>query len=197
MSGSVPGIPVDESAIKNSAKKPQERERHRGRSTLAVGSAATLVTGSVALISGVLAVTPAGAATFTVTQATDDGTGTVAGTLSYALAQANLDAATDTIEFSPSLTTITFSGDANQVQVTEPVDIVGPGADSLTIDLDENCGFEFIGIDGISSVSGLTFANGNSASDACNDDDAGGAFFLDGAGTFTISDAVFSSNYAY
>jgi len=182
-----------------------------GRSKLrkagALGSA-TVVAGGSAL--GVLAALagPSAAATFTVTQATDDGTGTTAGTLSWAIAQANANPDADVISFAPSVTTVTFTGSAEQVLITEEVAITGPGSEALTIDFADNCGLLFNSTSGTASltVSGLTFANGFADNDCTERDDraeeTGGALFLYAysagppAGAIVIDDVTFYSNYA-
>lgn len=168
----------------------------------AVGAATTLAGGSALAMITALA-GPAASATFTVTQATDDGTGTVSGTLSWAIAQAEADAAADVIDFSPSLTTITFSGNADQVAITQPLSIQGPGADSLTIDLNSNCGLVAnLNSDATLDISGVTLSNGSVLYDGCTSrsSDAGGALAVYGGGgiaALTISGVTIQNNYAY
>ncbi|MGX1499589.1 outer membrane autotransporter protein [Labrenzia sp. MBR-25] len=71
----------------------------------------------------------ASAATFTVTEATDDGSGTVAGSLSWAIASAS--ASGDVIEIDPAVSTITVSGTLPAfaqdvtVRASAPVEISG------------------------------------------------------------------------
>lgn len=68
------------------------------------------IVGACCLVAaGVFTALPAHAATYIVTQATDNGTGTVPNTLSWAITQAN-GSPNNTIEFHPSLTTITVTG---------------------------------------------------------------------------------------
>ncbi|MFM8862266.1 MAG: choice-of-anchor Q domain-containing protein [Acidimicrobiia bacterium] len=166
----------------------------------AVGAATTLAGGSaLAMLTAFAA--PAAAATFTVTQATDDGRGSVPGSLSWAIAQADADATADVIDFSPSLTTITFSGDADQVSITKALSIVGPGAGALTIDFDGNCGLVAVLDNDVAlSVSGLTFVGGSAANCRSRNSNMGGALAVYGGGgvaSLTITGVTFDNNYAY
>jgi hypothetical protein len=124
-----------------------------------VGSATVLAGGSAFGVLAALA-GPSGAATFTVTEATDDGTGTTPNTLSWAIEQANADPDADVIDFAPGLTTVTFSDSAEQVPITETVSITGPGSDALAIDFAGNCGLLLSSDTASLTVSGLTLRNG-------------------------------------
>jgi len=167
-----------------------------------IGAASTLAGGSAMAVLAALA-GPANAATFTVTEATDDGTGTTSGTLSWAISQAEGDAAADVIDFSPSLTTITFTGDADQVLITKALSINGPGATALTIDFDDNCGLAAeLDTDVGLSISGLTFTNGSASEGECasRDNEMGGAlvvYYGGGTASLTVSGVTFVNNYAY
>lgn len=183
--------------------KPEGRSGRALRRAGAVGAATTLAGGSALALMATLA-GPAGASTFTVTEATDDGTGTVSGTLSWAIAQANADAAADVIDFSPSLSTITFSGSASQVVISESLTIDGPGSDALTVDFANNCGLRAT-FNGAATfeVSGVTLTGGSATYNACgsNRDLNGGALLLytynyPDVATVTISDVTFDGNYA-
>jgi len=173
----------------------------------AVGSATVLAGGSAFGVLAALA-GPSGAATFTVTEATDDGTGTTPNTLSWAIAQANADPDADVIEFAPGLSTITFTGSAEQVEITETVSITGPGSDQLDINFDGNCGLLLNSDTASLTVSGLTLRNGSTygSSDDCDNRSdryqKGGALAIysdngGDPGTFLFDDVVFDSNYAY
>lgn len=177
----------------------------RGRSGLrtagSVGSAAVVAGGSALGIAAAWA-SPAQASTFTVTAATDDGTGMLDGTLSKAIAEANANAGADTITFDAGLTTITFTDDAGVVPIVESLTIDGPGADMLTIDFDDNCGLRAdLSSASSLSISGLTLKDGLVPNDSdCTNrgDGQGGALAIYGTttGTVTISDVTFLSNYA-
>ncbi len=100
-----------------------------------------------------LLATPAGAATFTVTNLNDAGTGS----LRQAIDDANLSPGADTIDFAPEVTgTITLASDLSGI--SEGLTISGPGAAALTI---SGAGF-FHAFDvdtqgtGAVSISGLT-----------------------------------------
>lgn len=176
--------------------------RGRLRRAGTVGAATTLAGGSAMALLTALAA-PASSTTFTVTEATDDGTGNVVGSLSWAIAQAESDEAPDVIDFAPTLTTITFTGDADQVPIVYSLDIVGPGADALTIDLNSNCGFVAnLYYTADLSISGVTITGGNTDTLYCDSrgDRSGGALALYDGGTyatFTLSDVVVSGNSAY
>ena len=116
---------------------------------------------------GLAAVTHA--ATFTVTNLNDSG----AGSLRDAVAQANLNAGADTIDFAVT-GTITLTSGLIRIE-SGPLTIVGPGAANLTIDGNLNSRI-FAVIDGPSvpacpaltgpadyavSISGLTLRNGS------------------------------------
>ncbi|CAB4618054.1 unannotated protein [freshwater metagenome] len=190
----------DETAV---VKAPRGKIRKAG----VLGAATTLAGGSALAMMTALAGS-ASAATFTVDQATDDGSGTVSGTLSWAIAQAELDDAADVIDFSPSLTTITFSGDPSQVPITNSLSITGPGSGLLTIDLNNNCHLAAVlDSDADLRVSGITIENGNvstsSATQGCAETgdhyEGGGLVVLYGGAdtSVTISDVTFQNNSAY
>ncbi len=189
----------DESLEK--ADEPRSSLRRAG----AVGSATVLAGGSAFGVLAALA-GPSGAATFTVTEATDDGTGTTPNTLSWAIEQANADPDADVIDFAPGLTTVTFSDSAEQVPITETVSITGPGSDALAIDFAGNCGLLLSSDTASLTVSGLTLRNGSTygTSDNCDNrgNESGGALAIysdtgGDPGTFLIDDVVFTNNYAY
>ena len=183
--------------------EPQDPSSGRVRSGMraagAAGSAAVLAGGSALGVLAALA-GPSGAATFTVTEASDDGTGATPGTLSWAIAQANTDSDPDVIDFSPSLSTITFTGNADQVQITEPLSITGPGSLELLIDFNENCGLSAY-LTGALSVSGVRLDSGLADDCDTRGDDNGGALAVYGGygssdGSLTITDVTFSNSDA-
>ena len=80
----------------------------------------------VSMLLAAFTATPATAATFMVTSLADSGPGT----LREALAQANVLAGPDRVVFAVTGTLTLTSG---EIAITDSVEIVGPGADSLTI----------------------------------------------------------------
>ncbi|NND82649.1 MAG: hypothetical protein HKN50_09490 [Gammaproteobacteria bacterium] len=169
--------------------------------------------------------TPASqAATITVNTLLDDGTGC---TLRDAITSVNSgislepgcanpggDAfgSNDTIQFAPSLTGVITLG--SKIEIESPVDITGPGADTLAISGNDSNQIFDVRADYV-SLSGLTLQNGSYISgggaiyahevtnltlDACNFSDnyafSGGAVYLNNVTDPTISNSVFSSNSA-
>ncbi len=127
-----------------------------------------------ALVAGQLvAAVPAGAATFTVDSATDDGTGGL--TLREAIALAEANPGPDVIDFNlPPATTITLNG--TELAASDDLTISGPGSADLTIDgADASRVFHLY--DGTFTVEDLTITHG--------DADLGGCA-LAGEGTFTF-----------
>ena len=99
---------------------------------------------------------PAGAATFTVSNLNDSG----AGSLRQAITDANVASGADTIDFGPGVTgTITLGSDFPQI--TESLTIVGPGSDALAL---SGAGSHHVfsldtGGNGTVSLSGVTVTN--------------------------------------
>lgn len=192
---------------------------------LSSGSMLVVGTGVGALAAALLA-SPAGAATFTVTNLNDAG----AGSLRDAIDDANLSAGEDTIDFGPSvLGTITLASDLPSI--SEGVTISGPGSGSLTI---SGAGlFHAFDVDtlgtGAVSISGLTIVESvgvvalygdvqggavrvtnttitlddlvirNSGSESNLNDAFGGGVFVDnspGLGDVTISNSLLAGNAA-
>lgn len=179
---------------------PRAAHRSKLRTAGAVGSATVLAGGS-ALGAAVAFAAPASAVSFTVTQSTDDGTGATSGTLSWAIAQANADPSLDEIGFDPSLSTITFSGDADQVVITESLSIVGPGSGALEIDYDGNCSLAAnFTTDAALTVTGLTLTDGSAVDCADDRETSGGGLAVTDDGplttTLSIDDVTFGNNYA-
>jgi len=141
---------------------PQNRAERRFAGKKARAAGAALTAGSAALAMGAAWIgtgieSAHAASTFTVTQATDDGTGGTSGSLSWAITQANGDAGS-TIAFTVSGPQISVTGDLPQV--TAPTTIAGPGASALTIEGNSHKLFDFKSA-GTSTVSGLTITHGS------------------------------------
>ena len=142
---------------------PLPRARRHARAPLSC--ALTLALG---LLLG-LTLTPARAATLTVTSAADDGS---AGTLRSVVAAAG---AGDTVVFAPNVTLITLK--QGQITLSNPITIQGPGAALLAIDGNQNGRvFAIVNSTGVAALSGLTVQNG-----AVNNDVGGGVFVSTGA----------------
>ena len=118
----------------NELTDPRNREERRAaarRRRRMAGAALTAGTAALGVSAGFVAATTtaAGAATFTVTTTDDSG----AGSLRQAILDANAAAGADTIDFGPGAAgTITLA--SSLPHVTDDVDIVGPGAEILTVD---------------------------------------------------------------
>ena len=118
---------------------------------MAVGGSLLVAGAGVGTLATALFAGPAAAASFTVTTLADSG----AGSLRQAITSANAAGGADTISFAPGVTgIITLASDLPTI--TESVDIVGPGIDSLTIS--GGGAHHAFGLDeaGAVSISGLT-----------------------------------------
>jgi hypothetical protein len=130
-----------------------------------------------------IAAPPAQAATFEVTNLTD----AAPGSLRDAVNQANAAGGADTITFQSGLSgTINV---ASQIDITDELDIVGPGSDVITLDGGDANRLLYSTGPGL-AVSGLTFTNGDT--DGASN---GGAIAAYG-GSFSLEDVVVSSSYA-
>jgi hypothetical protein len=120
--------------------------------------------------------------TFTVTNLLDSG----AGSLRAAVADANANSGTDTIDFA---TTGTIGLTSGQLDITDSLTIRGPGAGALTVSGNHNS--RVFGIAGAPTVviAGLTVANGSTT------DSPGGGLSMAG-GTVTLDHVTVSGNYA-
>lgn len=185
------------------------------RAAVAAGSGALLATSAGAFVGGAA---PAGAATtFTVDSLADTSTGSgTSGTLRWAIEQANITPGHDVITFDPSVTG-TIDLTAPLPDITEELDILGPGAANLVIDggwdgTDENGGgYQILflaDISGTVTIDGLTLTNGNSSNGnqgVAHDDTSGGAIAMVGRyyytqidfnADITLSNLVITHNYA-
>jgi parallel beta-helix repeat protein/predicted outer membrane repeat protein len=164
----------------------------RARKVAALSSGAVLAIGAAGTAVSVLSATPASANTpIAVTSLADDGSGT---TLREAIEQANSDAGQDTITFQSGLSgTITLASDLPNI--TDALQIQGPGAAVITVDGASHSIFNFYEIDaaaGANAVSGLTLTHGVPA----NSDQSGGAVHVDGgSAAISIGDAVITDNH--
>lgn len=166
----------------------------RTRQVAALGSGAVLAIGAAGGLSTLLAAAPAGAAApIVVDSLADDGTGT---TLREAIEAANAAAGQDAITFQTGLTgTITLASDLPNI--TDALDIQGPGAGAITVDGATQWKiFNFEGVDsteGTNGVSGLTVTRGVGKN---SDSSGGGVASTNSSADITISDAVITNNFA-
>ena len=137
----------------------------------------------------------------------DDGfvgaAGDLPGSLRQAIFDANENPGADSIEFAGDALTGTITLVNGELQVTESVDIVGPGAADLTISGADTTGIFWFGDDSGASnfnVSGLTLTGGNGETDAGLPNSFGGAvLFFDqfgGDDTLNISESSIVDNTA-
>jgi hypothetical protein len=125
---------------------------------------------------------PARAATFTVTNTNNSGTGS----LRQAIMDANASPGADTITFNVN-GTITLNGQFPGI--TGDLTIMGPGASSLTIDANNSGRVVYISSGVTVNISGLTLTKGK-----VTGTEVGGA--IRNAGTLNVTDCTFSNNTA-
>jgi CSLREA domain-containing protein len=166
---------------------PRRGHRHHPI-TKAAGASGTILTLGAALV----AVSPgtAGAATIVVNSAADDGGGG-ATTLREAIEQANSTAAVDdVITFDAALNGQTITLDGSQLEITDALNIQGPGADLLTIDADDGSRVFYIqDSDNDVTIAGLTIMGGNTGS-------SGGAIYSGTLGALTLTGLHVTESYA-
>ncbi|MEM8670512.1 MAG: choice-of-anchor Q domain-containing protein [Planctomycetota bacterium] len=118
------------------------------------------------------------------------------GTLRDAIMAANDNPGPDTISFAPNVVgTITLDETLGSLVITDSVDLMGPGADQLTIDADATLARQLrvIDIDSLDAnvaISGLTITGG------LVDLDAGAGIRFRSSGTLTVNESVVSGNTA-
>lgn len=143
-----------------------------------------VATGAVTLGLAALAA-PANAATFTVTNLNDSGTGS----LRDAVASANSTAGADVINFQPGLTG-TIALTTGELSLYDSVDIQGPGAATITVSGSNSSRIFYIYSSANApidvTISGLTMTNGN-------DPDGGGAI-VDWGENLTLDHVVVSNS---
>ena len=164
-----------------SMKRAQERKVAKdSKRQTRLGKRAALA-GGAAVGATVLFAPAADAAVFTVTNNNDSG----AGSLRDAITQANATPALDDINFSVSGVIPLTTGN---IDILEPVNLNGPGANTLAISGTESDNIFYIGGDDEDPVliSGLTLFNGYYSS-------GGGAIQFDDV-TLTIRDSVLRNN---
>jgi hypothetical protein len=136
--------------------------------------------------------------TYLVTQATDDGLGTTAGTLSYAIAQANANAGADTIDFDINVRLTA----ANTQNISSDITIIG---DNFTVSGDANDSSTndngdvrpFYIESGTVTLSNLTITNGRAEGESAGSGGAGfggGLFIFDG--NVSLTNVTLSNNQA-
>jgi MBG domain (YGX type)/Bacterial Ig-like domain (group 3)/IPT/TIG domain len=121
--------------------------------------------------------------TITVTSTASSGTGS----LSAAITQANTDNDGDTINFSLGATPATITLTSALPAITGSMTIAGPGAGNLTISGNSTYTVFTVNAGATVSISGLTIANGYTASDYTG---AG----ISNEGSLTVNDCVFAGN---
>lgn len=153
-----------------------------GKRAIALGSAAVLATSGAGLS---LAVTTgaAGAASFDVTTCADSGAGSLRQAILDAEAAAGADVITVTAECTISSPVLVSS----QMEITDDLSIVGPGATSFVLDGDDATRIITVFGQGVEfSLSGVTLTNGyagtgsGGALEVNNNSGNGGALSLDG-----------------
>lgn len=189
----------------------QQRRALEKAHTGKVRKGAAAASGAAVALGALAAAVPAAAATFNVTNLDDNG----AGSLRQAIEDANAAAGADTITFQAGLTgTITLT--TGQLEITDSVDIQGPGAAALTVS-GNNASRVFYLYSSATTIavtlSDLTITGGNDSIGAgvvCFDEDltldgvtiTGNTSTGDGAGLWadgfnmdlTIRDSVISGN---
>ena len=145
-------------------------------------------------------------AAFVVTNTNDgfvDSAGDVPGSFRQAIFDANSNPGPDTIEFAGDASSGSIALTAGELRVTDSVDILGPGANQLTIDGNQSSGIFWFGDESGAStfdVSGLTLTGGNGETDAGLPNRFGGAvLFFDqfgGDDTLNISESAIVDNTA-
>lgn len=126
--------------------------------------------------------------TFTVTNTNGSG----AGSLLQAVLDANALAGTDTINFNlsgPQTIKLAF-GQFGQLEITDSVNIVGPGAANLTISGEHLSRVFKVNVGKTVQISGLTIANGGEI----NKVDQGGGI-LNAGGNLTVTNVTFKDNH--
>ena len=135
---------------------------------------ATLLTGIILLFLAI----PVSAATFTINNINDSGTGS----LRQAIIDSNSNSESDTINFSVTGTIALTSG---ELAINSDLTITGPGVDQLTISGNNNSRVFNIDSGVVVTISGLTIADGNTSGD-------GGGIYNEGE--MTIQNCTISNN---
>lgn len=165
------------------SRRIEHRRATAAKRTIVAGAGVSL---GVTLVTGA----SAEAATFTVTNLNDSG----AGSLRQAILDANATAGADQVTFQSSLSGQITLG-SQLPNITDPVDVVGPGADALTVSGNNNSRIFYLypAVHGTPvTISGLTLTAGKpSSADPVNG--RGGAIFSKYA-KLTLDRVVISSS---
>jgi len=121
--------------------------------------------------------------------------------LREAIALANQIGSIDTIEFSPALAGGTILLTMGELEITNSVEIIGLGAEQLTIDAQwQSRVINFVGDTQRLTLSGLTIANGRTVGNNANRDDttfSGGAIRSVSNQPITLIDSVVTGSSTY
>ena len=170
--------------------RAERRAAERGRRRRAAGAALTAGSAALAATAAIAGpgALPAGAVaqTFTVSSTADAG----ANTLRQAILDANANAGDDTIVFTGAAAApgavITLAG--TQLNVTDNVDIQGPGVANLTISGNTTTRIFYLDAPDLVTISNLVIANGNTG--------AGGGGIVSGGADLVLDGVVLADNTA-
>ena len=128
----------------------------------------------------------------TKTADTNDGVCDADCSLREAIAEANLNNATDTITFDPVLVAspVTISLVGTRLDITDDVVITGPGAELLTVNANNLSQIFIVGNGVTADISGMSLTGGNASGEFTQ----GGAIYS--AGNLTLSGVHIYGNYA-
>jgi len=163
--------------------REQRRARTRRRAA-ALGSAAVLASGTAAIVTGTTGVASANA--YTVTNCDDSGPGSLRKAIEDS--NTNFGGALDTITITATCTASSPVAVGSRMEVTDDLAIVGPGPASFVLDGGGATQIIYVDSERNLSVSGVTFQNGDGASDS------GGAIYIDDGYDIVITDVVFLDN---
>jgi hypothetical protein len=153
------------------------------------GRSAFVAVASLALL---LPVYPAMAATYVVDTTGDPGPGGTT-SLRQAVAAAN-GAADNFVEFAPALNGSTITLASGEIAINQPMTVVGPGADKLTVSGNDAARIFYISTPSTTPIAvtlaGLTLNHGHATSN-----NLGGAIFTSNV-SLTLQDSALESNYA-
>ena len=142
----------------------------------------TVILALLALTFSAVGVTPAHAATFTVTNLNDSG----AGSLRQAVIDANAAAGADTINFAPSLGTATIALASMLPDITDDAGLTIDGDNRITLSGNDSVQVLYVGVAGILTLQNIIITHGSATQ--------GGG--LNSEGTVTITHSTFSNNSA-
>jgi PD-(D/E)XK nuclease superfamily len=167
--------------------------RHRVDGTKGRGLRALWMAALAGVASAVLLAEPSYAATFTVTNGNDTGTGSLRDAISQAESNNN-DPIVDLVQFDSSVTTVNLD---SPISLTHPVTITGPGADGLTVRRNPTTLSGQFRLFGIIPAAGNTVTIQNlTISGARADNSAGAGIIMSGLGTLILDSVVLKDNQA-